>query len=265
VQNRAATETEIEEMLKLLRESNCPTAQSWRNRNEAITEKLKREAEGLSRQGKMTPQRERFIALSSKPMCDMTPAEHAELDRLSAKSNCPEARHAREQSRKRATVLRHNFEGANRMLKEAGLPSSGAMTPEEKQLGFYFGLRPDEIRDYIGTLRNMRRGLSTVTTPELQATRVDASKHREQVTTLRTIATKGGKATAHYTDAQITNAFADFKQRNPSKTAWDAANALIRPGQALSDWKHVNSPWNRIRRMAQAQLGITREEWFDAL
>lgn len=82
---------------------------------------------------------------------------------------------------------------------------------------------------------------------------------------LREIAPQGGKATAHYTVAEVTVAFTDYKARNPGKSAWDAASALIRKGEPLDRWKHQNSAWNRIERIADEQLGITRQEWFDNL
>ncbi len=74
----------------------------------------------------------------------------------------------------------------------------------------------------------------------------------------------GGHAVAHYTDAAVEGAFRAFKERHASATAWEAANALIRAGQALCKWRHVNSAWNRIGRMA-ADLGLSRTEWFDEL
>jgi hypothetical protein len=92
-----------------------------------------------------------------------------------------------------------------------------------------------------------------------------AKSGRERVTTCRKNAPKGGKATAHYTDEEITNAFATFKQRNPGKIEWDAATALIRKGQPLDKYKKVTGPWNRIGRIAKDGLGITRNEWYQAL
>jgi hypothetical protein len=100
---------------------------------------------------------------------------------------------------------------------------------------------------------------------EVRSLGPDATRGRKQVEQCREIAPIGGQATAHYNDAEVTNAFAEFKRRNPRKTAWDAANALIRPGKALSDYKSVTGPCNRIGSIAEKQLGITREEWFEAL
>ncbi len=75
-----------------------------------------------------------------------------------------------------------------------------------------------------------------------------------------------GKNTAHYTDAQVTQAFTEYKRRNPKETAaWAAAEALIREGQPLDKWHHVNSAWKRIGRMAEKGMGITREEWYNGL
>ena len=92
-----------------------------------------------------------------------------------------------------------------------------------------------------------------------------ANKERKRVRELRKNAPKGGKATAHYTDSEVTAAFTDYKTRNPGKSAWDAANALIRKGAPLDKWKHPNSAWNRTERIADKQLGITRQAWFDNL
>lgn len=80
---------------------------------------------------------------------------------------------------------------------------------------------------------------------------------------MRTIASAGGKATAHYTDAEVAQAFADYKSRTKGKRAWDAANALIRKGQPLDKWKHPNSAWNRVKRIAKAQgKSVTPDDWF---
>ena len=101
------------------------------------------------------------------------------------------------------------------------------------------------------------------TTPPLQDAYKKEIKRYQQ---LLNIASDGGKATAHYTYAQTIQAFTDYKRRNPNKTAWDAANALIRPGAALAEkWHHVNSPWNSIKRIAKSQQGITRDEWYSDL
>jgi len=79
---------------------------------------------------------------------------------------------------------------------------------------------------------------------------------------VRSIASKGGKSTAHYTYAQITVAFTDYRERNPGKTAWEAANALIRKGQPLDKYKKVTGPWNQAKRIAENTLGLSVEDWF---
>jgi hypothetical protein len=94
----------------------------------------------------------------------------------------------------------------------------------------------------------------------------DAGRGRAQVSRCKANAPKGGRAAAHYTDAVVEQAFAEYKQRNPpDKTAWDAAQCLIRSGQPLDGYKTVTGPWNRIGRMAGAKWGRTRDEWFDGL
>ena len=92
-----------------------------------------------------------------------------------------------------------------------------------------------------------------------------AESGRERIKTCRKNAPKGGKATAHYTDAKITNAFATYKQRHPSDTLWSASNALIRKGQPLDDYKEAQGPYKRIQRIASVSQGITRDEWYGAL
>jgi hypothetical protein len=92
-----------------------------------------------------------------------------------------------------------------------------------------------------------------------------AQKGQAQVDQCRANAPKGGKSRGNYTDAQIQQAFAQYKQRNPGKTAWDAAQALIREGQPLDGFKTVTGPWNRIARMAGSQWGVTRDDWFSGL
>jgi len=77
-------------------------------------------------------------------------------------------------------------------------------------------------------------------------------------------APRGGAATAHYNNGQIEQAFRDYKQRNPQKSLWDAANALIRQGMPLDKWKRYTSAWSRIDRIAK-NIGITRDEWFEGL
>ena len=100
-------------------------------------------------------------------------------------------------------------------------------------------------------------------TPPLQAA---YKKDIKSLHHLLTIAPIGGKITAHFTDTEVIKAFTDYKKRNPKNTAWDAANALIRPGAALAEkWHHVNSAWRRIERIADKQYGINREQWYNNL
>jgi hypothetical protein len=93
----------------------------------------------------------------------------------------------------------------------------------------------------------------------------DAKRGRAQVVQCRTNASIGGKAAAHYTDAEIESAFKEYKRRNPGRTAWDAAQALIRNGQPLDGYKTVTGPWNRTERIADRKWTLTREEWFEGL
>lgn len=125
----------------------------------------------------------------------------------------------------------------------------------------------DVFMDYVAAhnhLRDTQRLVEAYSDNQFVRSAPVITEARRRVGTLQTNAAVGGRNTGHYTDAQVTSAFTDYKRRNPGKNAWDAANALIRPGKALSDYKHVNGPWNRSGRIA-GQLGITRDEWFDAL
>ncbi len=92
-----------------------------------------------------------------------------------------------------------------------------------------------------------------------------AESGRERIKTCRKNAPKGGKATAHYTDAEITNAFTTFKQRNPGKSAWAASSSLIREGQPLDSFGEAQGPYKRIQRIASVSQGITRDAWYGAL
>jgi hypothetical protein len=94
----------------------------------------------------------------------------------------------------------------------------------------------------------------------------DVSRGRKQLKQVRKIAKSGGKASpSKYSDLVVTAAFEVFKKRNPQAGVWDAANALIRGGMPLDKFKGVTGPWNRIGRIAQDQLGITRAEWYSGL
>jgi hypothetical protein len=127
-------------------------------------------------------------------------------------------------------------------------------------------------RDSEGHPDHMRRYLYLSDHYAQEKNRMEpyAARGRKQLQQVQDIAPIGGKATAHYTDADVTKAFTDFKKRNPRnprnprKGAWEAANALIREGQPLARYKTVTSPWNRIERIAKG-LGISRDDWFDDL
>jgi hypothetical protein len=94
----------------------------------------------------------------------------------------------------------------------------------------------------------------------------DYERGKKQVSTLRAIAPKGGKASpAKYKDGDIEKALIRYKGDNPNRTLWEACSALIRPGCNLSKYKHVNGLWQRVQRMAQSQLGIDGEAFFDSL
>ncbi len=129
----------------------------------------------------------------------------------------------------------------------------GPKTPDEEKV-FAHILRSLE-HDYGNEMRKERAKLE----------RKEDDRVQHFVQHLAEIAPLGGKATAHYTDEEVTRAFTDFKQRNSKKSAWDAANALIREGKPLSRYKKVTGPWNRIKRIAKSQSGVTLEEWFDEL
>lgn len=93
----------------------------------------------------------------------------------------------------------------------------------------------------------------------------DAVRGHKQKKTCVKNAAKGGKATAHYSDADVTQAFTRFRMDNPGKSLWDACNALIRTGRPLDNWKNVNSAYNRTKHIACNRYGITAQAWFDAL
>jgi hypothetical protein len=92
-----------------------------------------------------------------------------------------------------------------------------------------------------------------------------ADEVRKRKRHLRRIAPKGGRATAHYTDAEIVSVFTAYKNRHPGTSAWDAANALIRRGQPLDKYKTVTGPLNRATRIAQNAQSLTLKVWFDEL
>ncbi len=89
----------------------------------------------------------------------------------------------------------------------------------------------------------------------------DVKRGRKQLETCRNNARPAGKKRAHYTHKQITFAFQRFKRDNQTKTVWDAAAALIRPGKELDHYRTVDGLWKIVGSIAKG-LGITREEWY---
>ena len=51
------------------------------------------------------------------------------------------------------------------------------------------------------------------------------------------IASRGGAARAHYTDAEIEEAFIEYRKLNPRGTLWSACHWLTKPGHALERYK----------------------------
>ncbi len=83
------------------------------------------------------------------------------------------------------------------------------------------------------------------------------------------IASKGGKARAHYTDADIAEAFAAYRKRNPKGTLWEACNWLVKPGHALDGYKRdaARSLLRHVKTVAKRSEGLFPDEkaWFDFL
>ncbi len=184
-EKRAMPKAEQDEMMSLLEHSDCPTAAAWRMRNEQIEANVKRTQDQLSRQGKMTPERKRYLALSSKYLCDMTEAEFEELHRLDKNSNCPEAKHSREQTRAMLESVNRRCKENKERLKAAGLPTFAEMTDDEKRISTLFRTTPAEVEEYIVTMRNHRRGLSVLPEHELKDIRTDADEARAQKNRMR--------------------------------------------------------------------------------
>jgi hypothetical protein len=81
----------------------------------------------------------------------------------------------------------------------------------------------------------------------------------------RSISTKGGKATAHYSDKIITDAFMEYRKQNPKKSLWDACAFLVRNGNALDDYKTANSAYKKFSRIAKNQDWKSPQELFNFL
>lgn len=122
-------------------------------------------------------------------------------------------------------------------------------------------------KEYIEStcLRQALNGLAYANELYAKSLEPDAAKGAAQRNQCRKNAPEGGKARAHYTHTQITDAFAGYKRRNPDKSAWDAAHALIRKGNVLDKYKTVTGPWNIIKRLANDGDGITVNEWYGCL
>ena len=83
--------------------------------------------------------------------------------------------------------------------------------------------------------------------------------------TCRAIAKRGGDSSpSKYKDAEIEAAYTQYRERHTTGTVWEATNALIRAGQPLDKYQHVNSLWQRIDRIAKSWNGenATRDYWF---
>ncbi|MBL7077711.1 MAG: hypothetical protein ISS31_09590 [Kiritimatiellae bacterium] len=154
LEKRVRPQAEADEMMVLLKQSECTTAQAWRKRNEEFAKQIETDAartsEELSRQGRMTAARKRYLELSAKRMCDMTDAEHEEFGRLKEKSNCPEAKHHRESMKKLWEGVKRRCDENRERLKAAGIPSRDEMTEDEKRISSYFYTTPGELEEYIG-------------------------------------------------------------------------------------------------------------------
>lgn len=263
------TDAETEELHHLLETSDSPIAVIWRRDMEQIKARIEKIDKELLGQGRMTKARKRYLKLSQTPICDMSDAEREELRNLSNNSDCPEARNFREWEQR---VIKETEDRCKRITARMGAcgveTNYDRMTPDQKTLGAYFGTSPEEIERYIINMQNAYRGLTTVGTGELTDTRCFADKKKQADMQSRGVAHLGGKATAHYTDAQVTQAFREYKLRhshNSPCSPWDAANALVRDGQPLDGYKDYQGPWKRIKRMADNGHGITPEQWFNDL
>jgi hypothetical protein len=156
--------------------------------------------------------------------------------------------------------------------KSEGMPDMATMTRRDFNLVDQFeadcpAMTRRDMLDLIAIFRNRERGIVSKTESVEKVDAILARSGRaweKRMKLLRANAEAGGRAVAHYKDATVEGAFRAFKERHASATAWEAANALIRAGQALCRWRHVNSAWNRIGRMAD-DLGLSRTAWFDAL
>ena len=98
---------------------------------------------------------------------------------------------------------------------------------------------------------------------EREAAEPDEARGKKQVATLRKIAPKGGKATAHYTDLHFTLSFSQYREKQLDKSAWDASHSLTRKGQPLDRYKQ-GSAYKRLERMA-AKEGVSVPEYYENL
>jgi hypothetical protein len=126
--------------------------------------------------------------------------------------------------------------------------------------------KTDEERAFV---LQLEKSCEAIRNRELNKTiedqKKDVERGKKQLQQVKTIAPKGGQATAHYTNDEVRNAFAEYRKRNPGKSAWDAANALIRNGNPLQKWKGVSSAMNRIKRIAKNTDGVSVDDWFSNL
>jgi len=80
------------------------------------------------------------------------------------------------------------------------------------------------------------------------------------------IASRGGAARAHYTDAEIENAFVEYRERNPEGTLWNACRWLTKPGHALDRYKKdpARCLLRHVKSLAKRSDGFFVDEaaWF---
>lgn len=266
---RRGRAADTEELHRLLFTSDSPVAVRWRETQAAIQARYDKEREVLRGQGRMTKERGRYLVLSNTILGELSEDERAELDSLSEKSDCPEAKADRARS---ARMIERFMSRASRnkaRLAEAGV-SMENLTPDEERLGHFFGCSPSEVERFIVTRQNLQaRGLSTVPASELASTRCDADKERKQQANRKRVAPLGAAATpSHYSDADIETAFSDYRDKHPEATAWEAAQALTRPGRALSRWKGKNAGANcyrRFERLALNRHGVAAADHYATL
>ena len=114
-----------------------------------------------------------------------------------------------------------------------------------------------------------RRGARRETVKDWKIKRMgpDAERGRANLKQNLSNAKLGGEANPNtkYKNPEIELAFTDYKRRNPDKTAWDAANALIRKGEALDKYRTHTGPLNRATRIAKNKWSLPLKDWYENL